>query len=170
MIAPIFPRPIFPRPIFPRPIFPRPIFPRPIFPRHGNSAARLLRPCVAALADAFLREAFGAAAESRRRPEEFPLEGTRPWRGRNRNDHCFVRFGAMHNFSDRACRTYKCTVGADPRVRPGLGVQATTGADTQVCPYTYLQTALKVPFMLSITAHGRSQDRRLSFRLFQLQH
>src|SRR5215468_6007338 len=32
-----------------------------------------------------------------------------------------------------------CTVGADPRVFPGLGLHATTGA---VCPYTDLQAAL----------------------------
>ena len=36
----------------------------------------------------------------------------------------------------------QCTVGADLRVRPGLNIQATTGADTQVCPYTDLQTGL----------------------------
>src|SRR6266498_1299098 len=34
-----------------------------------------------------------------------------------------------------------CTVGADLRVRPGLGLHATTEADTQVCPYTDSQTA-----------------------------
>ncbi|MCI0388173.1 MAG: carboxypeptidase-like regulatory domain-containing protein, partial [Acidobacteria bacterium] len=35
-----------------------------------------------------------------------------------------------------------CTVGADLRVCPGLGLHTTTGADTQVCPYADLQTAL----------------------------
>jgi hypothetical protein len=36
------------------------------------------------------------------------------------------------------------TVGADLRVCHGLGVQATTGADTQVCPYTDLRAVLEL--------------------------
>jgi len=38
-----------------------------------------------------------------------------------------------------------CAVGADLCVCPGSGLHVITGADTQVCPYTDLQTAQNVP-------------------------
>src|SRR5262249_26133576 len=44
------------------------------------------------------------------------------------------------------------TVEADLRVCPGLILHATAGADTQVCPYTYLQSALIPTFTSAIEA------------------
>jgi len=59
----------------------------------------------------------------------------------------------------------QCTVGADLRVRPGLNVQAPTGADTQVCPYADLQIAIN-PLARPAPEKGTvSQDGLIDFTL-----
>ena len=47
-----------------------------------------------------------------------------------------------------------CAVGADLCVCPGSGLHVITGADTQVCPYTDLQTALERPVSTISTISG----------------
>jgi outer membrane protein TolC len=58
-----------------------------------------------------------------------------------------------------------CTVGADLRVRPGFGAQATTGAYMQVCPYTDLQTALNPLSRPTPEKTSVAQDRLFDFTL-----